>query len=1014
MGLYKIKLPRKALFVALLGLLLLHGWSSPSAAFRALDAQAGGNILVIITPDEVVQRGARWHFAEFPYERWKASNIQMMGITPGNYTLEFQDVDGYTKPASSTVQIVSGETLTINTQYILQTASLKVWIQPPEAVAAGGKWEVTSASQLQGGWHNSGETAANIPIIQTVVWLKDLETDAWNYPAGSYVYLSPNALTEITLSYTHPKGTIKADIQPSAAINAGAKWRHRRVGNFAWSDWHSPSFVLTGMRQTNYQVEFLNLPGWVRPDFIQFDHKTDTDTVVPGTYTMNMGSLMVTIEPAEARTAGALWRRSGMSAWIPSGRTITYIPAGETTVEFYDVAGWAAPDAQSVTIRKNQTASLTGYYSPSRATLSVNLGPAEAAAAGAKWRRVGTLVWHESGATEYQIPAGTCPIEFSTVAGWRSPDEQTVTLVKNTTNAFTATYTSTAPPGSLNVHLGPAEAAAAGAQWRHRTPNSANGSAWQDSEQTATGISAGAYEIQFKELADWQAPVAQSVTVRSGQTTYLNQSYERKTGSLKIQLLPKDKAIQDGGQWRRKGTVTWHAGNFTETDKPTGACTVEFKPVTGWAKPSDLQVQIEAGQVNTFQATYVKSVSSLTVTINPPEAASAGGMWRRAAAPLPTGWRSSGLSETGIAPGTHTVQFKDVPGWTKPSDQSVSIQAGHAALLTGTYTAMPPATGSLTVIITPPEAAGAGARWRVAKTNNWRASGDKLSNIVNDSFTVEFKSIGGWTKPSDQNVTINQGQNLSMTGAYIRSPGKGSLKVTIGPSEARTAGARWKLAGSTLWKTSGQTVTNIAAGEVGVEFKDVAGWSKPDSQTVQINTGQTASLTVQYIRTTGWLKVTLEPASARSAGAKWKPAGTTVWRSSGYLLSGLNAGSCAIEFKTVAGWNTPAGQTVTINAGQTATTTATYSRQPGSLKVNLSPTAAVNAGAQWRLTGTTAWHDSGSTLADVPAGACQVEFKAVSGWRTPSNKNVTIISGQTVTATGVYTQSSRPPGERPS
>ncbi|MGB9006329.1 MAG: hypothetical protein WCB96_11455 [Candidatus Aminicenantales bacterium] len=1056
--------------------------------------QPGGNIVVHITPDDAVQLGAKWRLAESPYERWKDSNIQMMNLNPGNYTLEFTDVDGYAKPAASTIRITSGETLSINAQYILQTSSLKVWIRPPEAVAAGGKWEVVSRNQWLSGWHNSGDTAANIPTIQTTLWLKDLESDEWNYPAGEFIYLVPNELKEMTLTYTRPKGTIAVDIQPSAARNAGAKWRHRKMGETAWSAWHEPSSILTGMRQASYQIEFMELAGWLRADFAQFGHYTDKNTVVPGTYTMNMGSLTVAIEPEAARSAGAVWRRAGTNAWLPSGRTVNYVPAGQATVEFFEIPGWASPGNQAVTIRKDQTASLTATYAVNRGSLRVNLTPPEAVAAGAKWRRVGTLAWRNSGETETQVPAGQCPIEFFDVSGWQSPAEQTVTLTKDTTNMFEASYISTAPPGSLTVQLGPLEARNACATWRCKRSDSADWSGWKESDNTVAGLASGSYSVEFKDLSDWQPPAAQSVTIHSGQTTYLDKMYDRKTGSLKVQLLPKQMPNL-GAKWRRQGTAAWQDSDHVESPRPAGDCTIEFKPVSGWVKPLEMQVRIEAGQVNTFQATYAESVGSLTVTINPPEAESAGGMWRKAMVPMPDQWRSSGTTAANIPTGTQTVQFKEISGWTKPPDRSVTITAGQTASLIGTYTATPPPAGSLRVTITPQEAVTAGAKWHVYKTASWHSSDYTLQNIVNDSFTVEFKDVTGWTTPAGQNVTINQGQNITLTGTYTattqaqtgslrvtiqpqeaasagarwqvkgsqawqaggqtqadieigaktiefkditgwttpsdtaiqinhgqtatltatytRVAQKGSLKVTMDPAAARTAGARWRLTGTTIWLTSGSTKTNLAVGEQTVEFKDITGWAKPGNQSVQITAGQTATLTVQYVLTSGSLKVTIEPAAARSAGAKWRPVGTTTWRSSNIPLSGQNAGSCTIEFKTLSGWNKPPDQTVTIAAGETTKTTATYTRQPGSLKVNLQPAAAVSAGAQWRPAGTTTWYDSGHTLSDIPAGSCAIEFKDVSGWRKPANKTVPIQAGGTTITSGVYSSlSSKPKGER--
>lgn len=76
--------------------------------------------------------------------------------------------------------------------------------------------------------------------------------------------------------------------------------------------------------------------------------------------------------------------------------------------------------------------------------------------------------------------------------------------------------------------------------------------------------------------------------------------------------------------------------------------------------------------------------------------------------------------------------------------------------------------------------------------------------------------------------------------------------------------------------------------------------------------------------TTGSLTVYLEPAGARSAGAKWRISPGGVYKNSGETVPGLAAGSLTVQFLTVSGWETPLSKQVTILAGQTVTATATY------------------------------------------------------------------------------------------
>jgi hypothetical protein len=80
----------------------------------------------------------------------------------------------------------------------------------------------------------------------------------------------------------------------------------------------------------------------------------------------------------------------------------------------------------------------------------------------------------------------------------------------------------------------------------------------------------------------------------------------------------------------------------------------------------------------------------------------------------------------------------------------------------------------------------------------------------------------------------------------------------------------------------------------------------------------------------------------------------------------------------------------------------------GSLTVNLSPSAAVAAGAQWQVAGGPL-QNSGATVTNLTGGVYTVSFSTVAGWITPSNQMVTVTNGETVTLSALYIPSVTPP-----
>jgi len=266
--------------------------------------------------------------------------------------------------------------------------------------------------------------------------------------------------------------------------------------------------------------------------------------------------------------------------------------------------------------------------------------------------------------------------------------------------------------------------------------------------------------------------------------------------------------------------------------------------------------------------------------------------------------------------------------------------------------------------------------------------------------TVEFSDVTGWTKPANRTVTISNGQTTTATGTHIMQTGY--LRVTISPSGAVNAGAKWRRTGTSTWRSSGTTESGIPVGQYSVEFSDVAGWTKPANRTVTISNGQTTTATGTYVFQTGSLRVTIGPQGAIDAGAKWRRTGTSTWRDSGATEQGIPVGQYTVECSSASGWTKPANQPVAISDGQTTDASGTYTPPAGSLRVTISPQGAIDAGAKWRRVGTSEWCDSGYTEAGIPVGQYTVEFSDVSGWTKPANQAVTIINGQTTAATGTY------------
>ena len=209
---------------------------------------------------------------------------------------------------------------------------------------------------------------------------------------------------------------------------------------------------------------------------------------------------------------------------------------------------------------------------------------------------------------------------------------------------------------------------------------------------------------------------------------------------------PKLEALADNG-----GSTRTHA--LLAGSSALGAGTSTGAPGTdqrGIARPRGPKYDIGA---------YEAEAGSLTVTIEPEGAETDGARWSIDGG---TTWRDSGATVSDLLPGGYTVAFKDATGWTKPADQAVTVTKDVTSQADGTYIRH---IGNLRVVIAGP----AGARWSVDGTA-WKASGETVTALPTGVHTVLFNEVTGWTKPAEQNATVNKNMLTELAAAYTAIP----------------------------------------------------------------------------------------------------------------------------------------------------------------------------------------------------------------------------------------------------
>ncbi len=275
-------------------------------------------------------------------------------------------------------------------------------------------------------------------------------------------------------------------------------------------------------------------------------------------------------------------------------------------------------------------------------------------------------------------------------------------------------------------------------------------------------IAPGTHMLSFGDVYGYGTPGTQTVMTTAGMTMTAVGNYVQY-GSLRVITSPalaatisvNGQPADDWGVWR---------------SAVPGSYTIHFGAVAGYNPPTDQTVTVTAGLLTTVTGTYTSNPGApgpdpttyglLRVTTNPavPAQVLVNGIPRDE-------W---GLAWVKLAPGTYTLSFGTVYGYTAPASQSVTVTAKLTATAVGPFVSQ----GSLRVVTSPALAA------TILVDNIPRDDWGMWQSMPAGTYAVSFGPAPGYTTPAPQTAPVTAGSLTTITGTYTAAPA-GPLALNI-------------------------------------------------------------------------------------------------------------------------------------------------------------------------------------------------------------------------------------------
>ena len=215
---------------------------------------------VTVSPDPA-ELAVTWNLSGPDGYSYDGSNgATLGGLTPGDYTITWDDVSGYFTPAAETLTLAAGHTVNFAATYVVGTGTITI---NPDPDYLNLSWILSGVNSFEADGQNES-TFPGLPLGDyTITWTDNTN---WITPAPETQALTLGATIEFAATYTQPPNSILVTKEPSdLSITWGV------VGPNSYSSGGAGEGELMGLLTIyvtagSFTFTWGDVAGWVTPD----------------------------------------------------------------------------------------------------------------------------------------------------------------------------------------------------------------------------------------------------------------------------------------------------------------------------------------------------------------------------------------------------------------------------------------------------------------------------------------------------------------------------------------------------------------------------------------------------------------------------------------------------------------------------------------------------------------------------------------------------------------------------